>query len=110
MAIHASLVKPCVVAFQIDIADGQISDQIDMTPNTVILNGGFSRFLDADDLRFPSHGEDGRVAHPVLSLERVLAEDIILRYVTVVAGRGFPVTASLPGRVLGSHDVAVHAR
>ena len=63
-----------------------------------------------DDLRLPTHGKHRGMPQPVLGLEAVLSRQRRVRHVTIVARGHVGMAAVLPGDVLGSHNVAIHAR
>lgn len=80
-----------------------------MASDAVLLHHGSAWIGNNYGLRLHPHREDGGVPHSIFSLEKVLAGNVIVRYVTVVAGCPFAVRAVKPGGVLRAHDVAVNA-
>ena len=74
-----------------------------MASDAVFLHHGSARVGNDDGLRFHPHREDGGVAHPIFSLEKVLACNVVVRYMAVVAGCPLAVRAVEPGGVLRTH-------
>lgn len=81
-----------------------------MAPFAVFLDHALARFVDSYHKRLLPKSEDVSMPHPVLGFEIILAEDVILGYMAVVARGMFPVRAVEPGRVVRCHHMAVHAR
>lgn len=85
-------------------------DRVDMTPNTILLHHALSRLPNTNDLRLCSQSKNRGVIEPVSGFEIVMPEDIVLRYVAVVA-RGYRSMCALcPRRVLRGHHMAIDAR
>jgi hypothetical protein len=84
-----------------------IGDEWIVAPDTVVLYGMFSLLLDEDHLRLGPEGKDCGMPHSVLRFEIVFVKDIVVRHVTVVAMRVFPVRTVGPGGILGCHDMTV---
>jgi hypothetical protein len=80
-----------------------------MTSDAVFLNYINACLLNANYLRLGPGSENGCMTQPVLSLEQILPEEIVLRYVTVVANGCLPVAAVHPRCILGKHYMAVDA-
>jgi hypothetical protein len=71
------------------------------------LHCNLSGFSDVDHLGFAAHGKNCGMAKPVLSLEEVFAEKIVVRYMTIIAGSHIPVRAVGPVTVLGVHYMTI---
>jgi len=84
-----------------------VGQKLTMAPDAVLMNNLLTRFLDKDHLRFKPQSEHGSVPQPVLCLEVILVEYIVVGDMTVVAVGPFTMGTVVPGCILGSHNVAV---
>jgi hypothetical protein len=87
-----------------------IYQKLFMTPDTIVLNHFCTRLQNPDHLSLLPKGEQGGVSQPVVGLEVVFIENIVVGYVAIVAMRFFAVRTVVPGRILGSHNMAVNTR
>ena len=87
-----------------------IMNDVVMAPDAVLLHDAHPRLANPDDLRFEPQGENRGVIEPVRRLEKVMAEDIVLRHVAVVAGSHLAMGTLGPGGILRPHHMAVDAR
>jgi hypothetical protein len=49
------------------------------------------------------------MSEPILSFEKILVDDVIVRDMAIVAVCNTLMRTMLPGCILGSHDMAIHA-
>ncbi len=75
---------------------GYVLYQIDMTADTVLLHDGNGRLVESDHLRFHPQGKYCCVPQPILGLERVFFQKIVMRDMAIIAYCGPCVAAALP--------------
>jgi hypothetical protein len=80
-----------------------------MTSQAVFLDDMFPFLLDENNLGFVAQGKDSGMPQTVLCLEIVFVEYIIMRHMAIIAIGNFPVCTVVPGGVLRSHYMAIHA-
>src|SRR5512133_3178013 len=97
------------VCFGIICHKPAVGDQCRMASYADFMNNFLTCFPDKDYLRFSSQGEDRGMPHTIFCLEEIFAENIIMRYMTIVAGCFFPVRAVRPCCVLRGHYMTVDA-
>ena len=107
MTVEAGAVHPEVVGF---VSPGQelvVGKQIRMASYAVPVNNFPAGFLYKNNLWLPAKGEDCRMSQTVLRLEKIFAENIIMRNVAFVTVSFFAVRTVIPCRILRSHNMAV---
>ncbi len=80
-----------------------------MTPLAVFLNYVRAHAFNPDRLRLKAECEHRRMSESVRSFKHIFSENIILRYVTVIAGGDIGMRADAPCCILRIHHVAVDA-
>ena len=100
-----------LVALDIHVGDTPCIDDLSiegsMAPHAVLHDDLCTLVDRLDSLSLLSRNELVDVVHTVLPLEEVFAEDVVVRYVAVVARGVAGVGAVHPRGVVRSHDVAV---
>jgi hypothetical protein len=79
-----------------------------MTSYAVSVNHFFSGFLYKNYLWFLAKRENSCMTQTVFCLEKVLAENIVMRHMAIVTIGFFAVRAVIPGGILWSHDMTVY--
>ena len=98
--------------FQPGTGTGTVPEMIHeriMTSQAVSLHYILAGFMGKDHLRLAPEGEDGGMAQPIFRFKVIFINDIVMRHMTVITMRPFPVTAVAPCGILRRHDVTVHA-
>ena len=83
--------------------------QLCMTTDTVVHDNLCTLFLSLRSLSLAMGEEHCYVLHAVCALEEILAGDVLVRHMTVVASSIATMGRVLPCSVIGRHDMAVHA-
>jgi len=76
---------PVIVSLAGEVFNWILCQEVLMAPDTVVLDHLLACFFDVDNLRFQPEGEHGSMPHPVFCLKVVFIQDIIMRYVAVIA-------------------------
>ena len=108
VAVPAGLSSP---ALSVHIGDATGIDQLGIeccVTAYAVLHDDLCTLIDClDGLSFLARDELIDVVHPILALEEVLAEDVVVWDVAVVARRIACVRTVHPRRIVRSHNVAV---
>lgn len=83
--------------------------ELRMASHTIVVDDVLALCNGFHGHRLIAHSEYIRVPQSVFCLEEVLVENVVVRYVTVVAGCHILVRAVLPSGVVGRHNMAVDA-
>ena len=83
--------------------------QLRMTTDAIIHNDLCAAILSHDRLTLTACHEICHVLHAIHALEGVMRHDVAIRDVTVVAGHIPCMGRTAPCRIIGRHDMAVHA-
>ena len=110
VAVPASLT---LIALDIQVGDAPCIDDLSiegsMAPHAVLHDDLCTLVDRLDSLSLLSRDELVDVVHPVFTLEEVLSEDVVVRYVTVVTRGVAGVSTMHPRSIVRGHDVAVDA-
>ncbi len=96
MAVPAAESGSGLVVFPRYPDDLYHADKILVAADAVFLYNVYPRLLDPDNLRLSPGRKDGCMPETVHRFEIILPEEVVLRYMTVVAGCNFPVAAVVP--------------
>src|SRR5690554_395346 len=77
-----------------------IYKQLFMTANTIVMNHPGTIVLDEYNLRLIPKGKDGCMSQSVFCFKIIMVENVVVRNMTIVACRHFPVRTMAPGGIL----------
>jgi hypothetical protein len=97
-----------LIQIQADPADRRSVQEVIVAADAVLLNHRNGGGTDADDLRLSTKSEYSGVTHPVVGLEKVFPEYIVVGYVTVGTRGCLAMRTVHPGSVLTGHYVTIH--
>jgi hypothetical protein len=86
-----------------------IEQQGGMTTDAVLMHHLATCLVDKNNLRLPPQGKYRSMAQSILGLEKIMAENIRMRHMAVVAVGMGTMRTVVPGGILRGHNVAVDA-
>jgi hypothetical protein len=78
-----------------------------MTADTILMYHISSGLMNKNYLWFKPEGKHGCVAHSVFGLKKVFVENVVVRYMAIVAIGVFAVRTVPPGGILRRHNMAI---
>lgn len=85
-------------------------DDLLVTTATIVLYHPLGTFRKNQDLGLPAKGKNRGMAETILGFKEPVAEERLVRHMTVVTGGCLPVAAMGPASICRSHDVTIDTR